>query len=87
MIVSYTGKAKLAAADRPTAAVMVHVEARHRDVAGGGGSEWRGQITAGTDLLELREATLQLHLPGDRVGTIFVQDSGGNFVGVDATPI
>ena len=88
VIVSYTGKAELVAPGRPPTRVMVHVEARHREVIGAeGGSEWRGQITAGADLLSLRDAKLELLLPGGRVGEVLVQDSGGNFVGIDTAPI
>jgi hypothetical protein len=87
VIASYTGTATLSV-DGVELPVMVHVEARHRELVGATlPSAWTGRVTAGIDTLSLVGRELMLAIPGDRSGVVVVGDTSGNFTGLGAPPI
>jgi hypothetical protein len=87
VIASYTGKAVLVL-DGDKVPVMVHVEARHRELVGAAiPSAWTGRITAGIDTVKLIGREVTIEIPVDRSGNVVVADAGGNFTGLGPPPI
>jgi len=87
VIASYTGKAHLIV-DGEDVPIMVHVEARHRELVGAPiPGAWTGRVTAGVDVLTLVGRELELEIPVDRSGLVVVGDAAGNFTGLGPPPI
>jgi hypothetical protein len=87
VIASYTGKGTLVV-DGDKVPIMVHVEARHRELIGAViPSAWTGRITAGVDAVKLIGREVTIEIPVDRSGTVVVGDAGGNFTGLGPPPL